>query len=128
MTVAPLRDTNQPMPAPQGCAIGFVNNQTDCDEIISALNIAGFTETVITVLFGEDGIKLFKRMMGGSSWGEAAEDMLTLGVAEMSHGHLTIIVHTHDRNEAVVAASVAARHGGHGFSHFGLLVDERLTP
>jgi len=78
-------------------------------------------------LHGEDGIQLFKRMMSGSLWGEEAEDSMRQGVIEMSHGHYVLVISTDDRDEALVAAGIASKFGGHGFSHFGLLSDERLT-
>lgn len=127
MTVIPLRDLHQEMPSVQGCTMGFVDSATDCDEAIRALNVAGIPDSMIMVLTGDDGILLLGRMMGSSLWGEAAEDFLKQGEAEMRLGHFTLIVESQDRDEAIVAANIVTKHGGHGFSHFGLLTDERLT-
>ena len=127
MSSIPLDDHDQEMPAPAGHAIGFVNSKSKCDEIVQALNDAGFADSAITVLAGDDGIHLLKRMMGGSLWGETAEEVMKQGVIELTHDHFVVIVETEDRSEAVIAAGVATTHGGHNFNHFGLLTDERLT-
>lgn len=127
MTVQPLRDEEQDLPAPQGHAIGFADSQADCNAITAALNAAGFPDDNITVLSGEDGIHLFQRIMGGSLWGEAAESMMRDGTIELNRGHFALMIETEDRDTAVTAANIASHHGGHNFNHFGLLTDERLT-
>jgi len=127
MTVQPLQDVNQDLPAPQGHAIGFADSQADCDAITGGLNLAGFPDDKITVLNGEDGIHLLQRMMSSSLWGEAVETLMKDGTLELNKGHFALIIDTEDRNAAVRAATIAARHGGRNFNHFGLLVDERLT-
>jgi hypothetical protein len=127
MSVTPLRDEDQPLPEPQGHAIGFVDTKPDCDAVTQALNAAGFPDSAITVFGGEDGLHLLKRMMSGSLWGETAEDVLKQGTIELSHGHFALIVEAEDRDQAVLAANVSAQHGGHGFNHFGVFADERLT-
>ena len=127
MSVAPLQDHDQEMPEPQGHAIGFVDTQSACDSVIRDLNAAGFPNSTIAVMSGNDGIQLLTRMMDGSLWGETAEDLLKQGVIELSHGHLALTIDARDRDQALVVANVAAKHGGHGFSFFGGLTDERLT-
>lgn len=127
MKVTPIIDQNQESPEPQGHAIGFANSQIECDTIIQELNDAGFANSTIQVLSGENGIQLLKRMMSGSLWGEADEDTLKQGVIELSRGHFALSVESRDRDQALVLAKLAAKHGGHGFTHFGVLTDERLT-
>ena len=127
MSLSPLVDHDQEMPEPQGHAIGFVNSQSDCDDVIQALNSAGFSDGMIAVLNGDNGIRLLTRMMAGSLWGEAAEDLMKQGVIELTHGHFALTVEARDRNEALAIADASAKHGGHGFSYFGELTDERLT-
>jgi len=125
---APSLDDDPPtLPAPRGHAIGFADSQATCDQIVRTLVEAGFLESSITVLSGEDGAHLLKRMMGGSLWGEAAEEVAKQGVVELERGHLALIIEAEDRDEAVIAANVATSHGGHGFSYFGILEDTRLT-
>jgi len=127
MSVELLHDEHQNMPAPRGHTIGFVDSVEACDAVTRTLVEAGFSESAITVLGGEDGIHLLKRMMGGSYWGEAAEELADQGVNELNHGHFALVIEAEDRDEAVIAANVATSHGGHGFSYFGLLTDTRLT-
>jgi len=127
MTVQPLEDHDQAMPAPAGHAIGFVDTKPACDEVVRALVAAGFSESSMTVLSGEEGVHLLKRAMGGSLWGETAEAVLDEGVVELNQGHFVLFMETPSRNRAVTAANVATAHGGHGFSHFGIFTDERLT-
>ena len=115
------------MPQPQGHAIGFVDTRRECHAIVGAWNSAGVPDAVITVLWGDDGLHLLKRMMSDSLWGEAAEDVLTQGIIELSHGHFVIAVETKDRAQAMVVANLSVKHGGHCFNHFGCLTDERLT-
>ena len=122
-----LHDDNQDMPAPEGHAVGFVNTTEQRDEIFNALTDAGFADASINVLSGEDGVNLWKKMMGGSLWGESAQMTLREGQQELEDGHFVLIIETKDRNEAITAANIATRFGGHGFNHFGVLVDERLT-
>lgn len=126
MTIQPLRDDQQTLPPPQGSAIGFVDSETQCDDVVHALNEAGVPDSHITVLKGTDGISLFHRMMRTASWGEEVEKTYEQGVMEMDHGHYAMIVETKDRDEAITIADVAQKHGGHGFAHFGLLIDTKL--
>jgi len=127
MSMPSLRDHDQEMPSPSGHAIGFVNSRGECDAVTQALIDGGFPESAILVLSGDDGVHLLKRMMGGSLWGETAEDVVKEGVVELTHGHFVLVISTKDRNEAMIAANLATRYGGHGFNHFGVLADERLT-
>ena len=127
MSLAPLLDHNQEMPELQGHTIGFVDTQTDCDAVIQELNSAGFSDSTMIVLNGDNGIRLLTRMMSGSLWGETAEDLLKQGVLELSHGHFALTIEARDRDQALAVANTSAKHGGHGFSYFGELTDERLT-
>ena len=127
MTVAPLIDHGQEMPDPQGHAIGFVDSQIECDAAIQELNNAGFSDSTIQVLRGLDGVHLLQRMMSDSLWGETDEDVLTQGILELRHGHFVLSINSRDRAQAMEIANLVAKHGGHGFSHFGMMSDERLT-
>ena len=127
MSLLPTLDRDQEMPELQGHAIGFVDTQTDCDAVILELNAAGFSDSSIAVLNGDSGIRLLSRMMSGSLWGEAAEDLMKQGVIELTHGHFALTIKARDRDEGLAVANAAAKHGGHGFSYFGELTDERLT-
>jgi len=127
MPVRPLQDSEDNTIIPAGHVVGFVDSQNACDSVTQALAAAGFPESGVSVLAGEEGVQLLKRSMAGSLWGEAAEHVLEEGVAELNHGHLVLFIETGNRNQAISAANVATAHGGHGFSHFGVWTDERLT-
>jgi hypothetical protein len=127
MTVSPLVEHAQSLPEPQGHTFGFVDTQPECDAFIHELNTAGFPDSTIQVLNGDDGIQLLRRMMAGSLWGESAEELLKLGEIELSHGHRAIIIASSDRDQAMVVANLSANHGGHAFFYFGELADVRLT-
>ncbi len=127
MGLTPLSDHDQEMPELQGHAIGFVDTQTDCDHVIESLNAAGIPNEVISVFRGDPGIRLLNRIIGGSSWGEAAEDLLKQAVIELGHGHFAVMIDSRDREQALAVANASAKHRGHGFSYFGELTDERLT-
>jgi hypothetical protein len=123
----PLGDHEQEMPGPQGHAIGFVDTAAQCDKFTQALNMAGFSARTIKVLHGDDGVSLLNRMMGGSLWGETAEDVLKQGLVELGNGHYVVVVDCEDHDEAMVIARVATLHGGRAFNYFGLLIDEQIT-
>lgn len=127
MTVTPLHNPAQRMPAPQGHAIGFVNTQEECDSVTRTLNEAGYSDEKITVLEGKVGVALFRQMMDGTSWGETSDDLLKMGLFEIGHGRLAIIIDVASRDEALFVANLANEKGGCAFSYFGTLVDERLT-
>jgi len=112
---------------PQKHLIGFADTPGDCVEVIQALIDDGFPDSAITALGGDDGIEKIKLMLGGELWGETAEDVMKQSVIELSHGHYCLVIECEDRDRAMAAATLATRHGGHGFSHFGTLTDERLT-
>lgn len=127
MLVAPLNDVDQEMPEPKGHTIGFIRSQQQCDGVVEDLIIAGIPGSAIVVLSGDSGTRLFTRMMKGSLWGEAAENLLKEGVIALSHGDFVLIVEADDRDQALLIAKVAEQHDGRGFSYFGELTDERLT-
>ncbi len=127
MTVTPLHDLEHEMPQLPGHAIGFANTRSECDAIIHDLNYAGFPDSAIAVLSGKEGAQLLKRMMGKSLWGETSEEVMKQGIVEIDNGHFALIIDTEDRDEAMLAANIATKHGGHNFNHFGELTDERLS-
>ena len=127
MLVASLNDVDQEMPEPQGHTIGFIRSQEQCDAVVKDLLVAGIPGASITILSGDSGIRLFTRMMQGSLWGEAAENLLKDGVIALSHGDLVIMIEAENREQALLIAKAAEHHEGHGFVYFGELTDERLT-
>jgi hypothetical protein len=127
MEVTPNQDVNPEETNLPGHTIGFVDSPTDCDALTQSLQQAGFPDTAITVLRGETGLELFNRLLEGSLWGEADEDVYKQGAIELTSGHSAVCVEVQDADEAARVASISTQHGGHGIYHFGTLTDTRLT-
>ena len=127
MSILPLQNHHQLMPKLKGHSIGFLDTQNECESATSALVASGFPEAAICVLHAEDGMILWKRMMGRSASCKKAQDTLSHGMQELRLGHYALIVETLDRDEAILASMIAKVHGGHSFSQFGVLVGQRLS-
>lgn len=118
----------QQMPsAPKGHLIGFVDTQAQCDNIVTALNASSVEAERIHVLHGETGRDAFDVMMKGFQWGEEAERILKEGELELDAGHFVLCIEAKERGEGLRTAVIAQQHGGHGFGHFGTVLDERIT-
>ena len=115
------------LPELQGHTIAFVDTDMACDAVIQALNRAGFPNSTIQVLRGEDGLHLLELIAQASSWGESAEDILKQGTAELHAGHSMVFVEVKNAREGDTVATLCTPHGAHGMYHFGTLVDTRLT-
>lgn len=126
MSVIPLHDRSIAIPQPQGHLIGFVRTYGDCVEICHELNEAGFSNSDVSILYGDDGIYLFLRMMGDGMWGDLAKEFLRQGLVELDRGHCVLMIDVTDREQAVTAADLAIPRGGYGFTYFGHLVDQQL--
>ncbi|HEV2971560.1 MAG TPA: hypothetical protein VGY55_16405 [Pirellulales bacterium] len=127
MSVKPVDDHGQKMPAPAGRAIGFVDTQLQCDAVTKALSAAGFAESSVFVLHGEDGIQLLERSENDFFMGDAESDVIQFGIAEIRNGHFALGIEANDRDEAIRATNIATQHGGHHFGYFGAWVNEGLT-
>ncbi len=119
-------DSNDPL-KPQGHAIGFIDTPSACEGFVQALIQAGLPHSKILVLQGADGIHQWEQIMGGSLWGESAEDEFKNGIAELEAGHSVVAIEVLDSEEAARVGDISQRYGGHGFYHFGILTDTRLT-
>jgi hypothetical protein len=120
-------ERGQDLPELQGHAIGIVNTLPECDAVVGALDVAGFSEARTLVFLGDDGIQLVQRMLEGSRWGEASEKYLNECVAELTRGHCVVSVPVENTNEATAVAAIMTQFGGHGVNYFGSVVDTRLT-
>lgn len=115
------------MESPQGHAMGFADTASQCENAVQALNAAGFPESSISVLKGEEGAERLRVMMQGSLWGESAEAFQRQGLNELEHGHCLLVVDVEDVEHANRVAQAATKVGAHSFYHFGLLEDVQLT-
>jgi len=127
MSVEPVHDHGQKMPQPAGRAIGFVDAKSQCDAVTKALSAAGFAESTVFVLHGEEGIQMLERSENDFFLGDAESDVIQFGIKELSNGHFALGIEVADREAAVRATSIATQHGGHSFGYFGAWVNERLT-
>jgi hypothetical protein len=87
MSVEPKVDHGQKMPRPAGRAIGFVDDKFQCDAVTKALSAAGFAESTVFVLHGEDGIQMLERSENDFFFGDAESDVIELGIKELQKGH-----------------------------------------
>jgi len=112
---------------PVGHVIGFVETRAECDDVINTWLSMGVARDRILMLGGDDGLERFHAMMDNSQWGEESQRLLKEGDQELAEGHYVICVEAPQRADALRIAKAAQSQGGHGFAHFGRLVDERFT-
>jgi len=120
-------DTNEGLPRPMGHVIGLVESEDNCGQLTNDLIHSGVSSDRIMVLHGDDGLEQFQRMMLGSSWGETAQEMTREGEEELRDGGYVVWVKADNREEGLRIATAAKTRGGHAFSYFGELADERMT-
>jgi hypothetical protein len=126
MTVEPIHDHGQTLPIPQGRAIGFVDTQAQCDAVVQALNAAGFSEAKITILFGEEGLHLVKRLER-FFFSDAELGLVKFSEQQLRLGHYGLGVEVDSRDEAVRVADICTALGAHSWDYFGTWFNERLT-
>jgi hypothetical protein len=115
------------LPELQGHTVAFVDTDAACDAVMQALNVAGFPDAKLQVLWGEDGLHLMERIAKATSWGETSEEVMKQGETELRGGHSVVFVEVQNAEEAERVAEVSTPLGAHGIYHFGSLVDTRLT-
>jgi hypothetical protein len=126
MTVEPVHDHGQKLPVPQGRAIGFVDTKPQCEAIVRALNAAGYPDSKITILFGDEGVHLLKRLEG-FFFSDAELGLIKFSEQQLRLGHYGLGIEVEDRDEAVRVTSLCTPLGGHSFDYFGTWFNERLT-
>lgn len=114
--------------SPTGKVIGFIDSTNDFEQFTEAVRKAGFPESSITSLYGEEGIHLLERLQDHSFFfGDSEDNIIQLGIRELAEGHFATAVEVANHSQAAQVASLAKRFGGHGFSYFGVWVNEQLT-
>lgn len=127
MTSKPMVDHGQKIAAPAGKVIGFLNAKTDFEGFAKALRAAGYPETSITSLYGEDGIQLLDRLKQQSFFfGDSEDQVIQRSFKELEQGHYVVAIAVTDRKHAVEIASLAEPYGGHSFTYFGTWMSEQL--
>lgn len=127
MSTVAQQDEVQELPKLQGHTIGFVDTHAECEAMTASLNEAGFADDAITVFHGEEDVPLLERLMGGSSWGESAEEVLKQGTLELHSDHYVVCIGVKNAEEADTVATISTQCGVRSIYYFGNLVDTRLT-
>ena len=119
MSTLPLNNRKQ-LSSLRSHLIGFAETHAECVAICRALSENGINDSRIRLLCGDSGIHLLIRMMGRSSWGDVADDVLRQGLIELDAGHWVLIIDAIDRQQAQTATEIASPIGGYGFTHIGM--------
>ena len=127
MAVKPVIDHGQQLATPEGHAIGFVDTKEQFDAVTKALNAAGYAESRITALKGEDGVDMLERLQETFNFGDGEDAIMEFSIKELQEGHYALGIEADDRDDAMRVASLAEPLGAHSFSYFGTWVNERLT-
>ncbi len=127
MTVQPVTDHGQELPRPKGRAIGFVDTKAQFDAVTQALKSAGYAESKIIALHGEDGIDLLQRQKKSFNFGDGEDAIEQFSIAELRAGHYALGIEIADRDDALRIVNLTRPLGAHSFGYFGTWVNERLT-
>ena len=127
MAIQPVIDHGQELATPEGQAIGFVDTKEQFDAVTKALIAAGYAESTIIALKGEDGVDMLERLQGTFYFGDGEDAILEFSIKELQKGHYALGIEAKDRDDAMHIASVSEPVGAHSFSYFGTWVNERLT-
>ncbi len=127
MTAKPLRDTGQDVPPPQGHVIGFVDTKPEFDAVAKALRDAGYPDTKITVLQGEEGIRLLEPEEDSFEFGEAESRMMHNSMDQLRRGHYRLEIAVENRDEALRITRLISPYGAHTLGYYGSVLSELLT-
>ena len=127
MAVKPVTDHGQELPPAKGHAIGFVDTKAQFDAVTQALKAAGYADSSIIALFGEDGIDLLERQKRIFNFGDGEDAIVRFSIGELRAGHYAMGIETADRDEALRIVNLTKPLGLHSFNYFGKWFNERLT-
>lgn len=127
MAVKPVIDHGQELATPEGQTIGFVDTKEQFDAVTQALKAAGYSDSTIIALEGEDGIQMLKRLQKSFNFGDGEDAIMEFSIKELRAGHYALGIEAEDREAALRIASLSEPLGAHSFSYFGTWVNERLT-
>ena len=127
MAVKPVTDHGQELTTPEGQAIGFVDTEEQFEAVTQALKAAGYADSNIIALQGDDGIAMLKRLQKTFNFGDGEDAIMEFSIKELQAGHYALCIEANDRAAALRAASLSESLGAHSFSYFGIWVNERLT-
>lgn len=127
MQVKPFKDADADLPSPEGKLIGFVNTKSELDAVIEAFHSAGYDNSRITVLTGEEAIEQLKNLDEKFFFSDPEYQIIEFGLKELKAGHYSIGVEVEDRDSAATLSGLAERRGGHGFQYIGTWVSGRFA-
>jgi hypothetical protein len=91
------------------------------------LKAAGYAESRIVALKGEDGVDMLKRLQETFNFGDGEDAMIGSSIQELQEGHYALGIEAKDRDDAMRIIGLSEPLGAHSFSYFGTWVNERLT-
>jgi hypothetical protein len=121
------KDHGQDLPVPEEKVIGFADTAEAFEAVAAALERAGFADSKIVGMHGQDGIQLLGRLRETLFFGDWERAVADAGVAELEKGGYVFAVGVENRDEAMRVAKIATPAGAHTFNYFGPLVNEQLT-
>ena len=127
MAVKPVIDRGQELAKPAGQVIGFVDTKEQFDAVTRALKAAGYADSDIIAMLGEDGIEMLKRLQKTFNFGDGEDAIMEFSIKELRAGHYALGIEVNDRECALRVASLSEPLGAHSFSYFGTWENERLT-
>ncbi|QDU37701.1 hypothetical protein Mal4_20170 [Maioricimonas rarisocia] len=116
MSVEPIHDEGQQLPAPTGKVLGVVDSQEDLDRVADALKAAGF-ESIVS-LHGQEGLQLLERV-ATFFWGDCESEVLKRHIDNLKQGRFVIGIET-PAKRSQEAAAIASEQGAHFLVHMGL--------
>jgi hypothetical protein len=112
-----IRDEGQSLGVPTGKVLGIVDTGVELDDVVQALNNAGFNK--ITAISGEDGVQLLERV-STFFFSDMEERVLNRHIEELKSGNIIIGIET-QAERVHEAVSVAKQNGARRLVHFGLM-------
>jgi hypothetical protein len=115
------------LPPPEGRAIGFVDTKEEFEAVTHALTVAGYGDSKVIALHGEEGIVMLQRLQKGFNFGDGEDDVMEFSIQELKVGHYVLGVEVENRAGALRVIDLTTPLGAHSFGYFGTWVNERLT-
>src|SRR4029077_13716709 len=104
MGVIPAIDHGQELDRPEGQTICFCDAKEQFDAVTQALKTAGYADSSITALQGEDGIEMLTRLQKTFNFGDGEDAITEFSIKELRAGHYALAIAAKDREAALRAA------------------------
>jgi hypothetical protein len=128
MTLKLTTDHGQVLAPPSGKVIGFIDDEQHFATLTQSLQAAGYADSAVTLLHGQEGIQLLERMWKHNFFfGDSEDEVIAQSRKELARGHYAIAVDVNDHDQAAQISTLAEPLGGRSFRYFGTWVNEQLT-